>query len=107
MTGALMSENNVPCLFSFDHRGIVHYEFAPEGHTINQDCYLVVLRCLQEAGSDITIMHLLTQRSQLDNSWQNIQFLPFHNPTIHLTSPLPTSFCSLNPKLPLKEDFKQ
>jgi hypothetical protein len=39
------------------------------------------LKCgLQEAGSSITIMHLLTQHRQSDNSWQNNQFLPFHNP---------------------------
>jgi hypothetical protein len=25
-----------------------------------------------------------------DSSWQNIEFLPFHNPFIHLISPLPT-----------------
>jgi hypothetical protein len=48
------------------------------------------LKCeLQEAGSSNTIMCLLTQWCQLDDSWQNIQFLTFHNPPIHLTSPLP------------------
>jgi hypothetical protein len=40
--------------------------------------------------------------------WQNIRFLPFHNPPIHLSSRLPTFFYSLNSKLPLKEeDFRQ
>jgi hypothetical protein len=54
------------------------------------------LKCgLWEAGSSITIMHLLTQRSQLENSWQNLKF---HNPSIHLTSPRPTFFYSLNSK---------
>jgi hypothetical protein len=33
----------------FNQGGIVHYEFAPEGLIINQDFYLVVLRCLQDA----------------------------------------------------------
>jgi hypothetical protein len=32
------------CLFSFDQRSIMHYEFAPEGQKINQDFYLAVLR---------------------------------------------------------------
>jgi hypothetical protein len=48
------------------------------------------LKCkLWEVGSFITIMHLLTQCCQLDNSWQNIQFLPFHNPSYspNLSSP--------------------
>jgi hypothetical protein len=60
-----------------------------------------------ETGSSITIMHLLTQHCQLDNSWQNINFLPFHNPSLHLTSPLPTFSYSLNSKLLLREDFRQ
>jgi hypothetical protein len=54
------------------HRRIVHYEFAPEGQTINQDASLAVLRrpCdvarrKQEVGSSITTMRMLTQRCQL------------------------------------------
>jgi hypothetical protein len=44
----------------------------------------------------------------IDSSWQNIQFSPFHNPPVHLTSPLPTFLYSLNSKLSLnKEDFRQ
>jgi hypothetical protein len=45
MTGELTSESDA-ARFSFDHRGIVHYEFAPEGQIINQDFYLVILRHL-------------------------------------------------------------
>jgi hypothetical protein len=57
------------------------------------------LKCgLQEAGYSVTIMHLLTRHRQLDNSWQNIQFLPFH-----LTSHLPTFSWSLNLDLPSKK----
>jgi hypothetical protein len=42
------------------------------------------LKCgLWEAGSTIALMHLLTQHCQLDRSWQNIKFLPFHKPHIH------------------------
>jgi hypothetical protein len=33
----------------FDHRDIVHYEFAPEGQTFNKDFYLAVLRSLWDA----------------------------------------------------------
>jgi hypothetical protein len=47
------------------------------------------LKCgLQEAASSITILHLLPQHCLLDNSRQNIQFLPFHSPSFHLTYPL-------------------
>jgi hypothetical protein len=33
----------------FYYRGIAHYEFAPEGQTVNQDFYLAVLRRLWDA----------------------------------------------------------
>jgi hypothetical protein len=33
---------------SFDHMGIVHYEFIPQGQTANQQCYLEVLIRLRE-----------------------------------------------------------
>ena len=33
----------------FDSRGIVHHEYAPEGHAINKEYYLQVLRRLREA----------------------------------------------------------
>jgi len=58
----------------FDIRGIVHYEFVPTGHAVNQVYYLEVLERLCEKldgndpkflpathGSCITTMHLLTQ----------------------------------------------
>jgi hypothetical protein len=32
----------------FDPQSIVHYEFTPQGQTVNQD-YMEVLRCLQDA----------------------------------------------------------
>jgi hypothetical protein len=105
-------------LVFFNHQGIVHYEFTPEGQTANQDFYLAVLRrlryeerdlkCgLREAGSSITIMRLLTQRCQLDNSWQNIQFLPFHNPPYSPDLSPPDFFLLPKPKITLKEDFRQ
>jgi len=57
----------------FDTRGIAHYEFVPNGQTVNQVYYLEVLERLHEKdgndpnflpttrGSCITTMHLLTR----------------------------------------------
>jgi hypothetical protein len=46
------SKNQVECEdFThcfFDIKGIVHYEFAPQGTTVNQQYYLSVLRRLRE-----------------------------------------------------------
>jgi hypothetical protein len=47
-TGALVSENSAAYFF-FCHRGIVHYEFTPDGQTFNQDFYLAILRRLWDA----------------------------------------------------------
>jgi hypothetical protein len=33
----------------FDHKGIVHYEYAPEGHTVNKKYYVEVLHWLRDA----------------------------------------------------------
>ena len=33
----------------FDSCGIVHYEYTPEGQTVNKEYYLEVLRCLRDA----------------------------------------------------------
>jgi len=57
----------------FDIRGIVHYEFVPNGQTVNQVHYLGVVERLRDKvrrkrpeilptthGSCITTMHLLT-----------------------------------------------
>ncbi|UYV72145.1 hypothetical protein LAZ67_9001957 [Cordylochernes scorpioides] len=43
--------NQTTCLLItfFDVKGLVHYEFVPEGQTINQQYYLDVLRRLREA----------------------------------------------------------
>jgi hypothetical protein len=98
-------------LISFDHQGIVRYKFASECQTTNHNSSLAVLRCLRDAvcrkwpemwtaGSWLPHAHTVLS----DSSRQNIQFLPFHNPPIHLTSPVPTIFYSLNWKLLLKEE---
>jgi hypothetical protein len=36
------------CVFLFDHKGIVHYEFIAQGQTVNQQCYLEVLTRVRE-----------------------------------------------------------
>jgi hypothetical protein len=46
---------------------------------------------------------LLIQRCQIDNSWQNIQFLTFHSPIRHLTSTLTDIFLFPKLKTVLKE----
>ena len=33
----------------FDHSGLVHYEFNVQGRTVNQQCYLEVLKRLQDS----------------------------------------------------------
>ncbi|UYV60744.1 hypothetical protein LAZ67_1002091 [Cordylochernes scorpioides] len=35
--------------FFFDHQGIVHYKFLPQGQTINQHVYLAILHRLRES----------------------------------------------------------
>ncbi|UYV67800.1 hypothetical protein LAZ67_5002103 [Cordylochernes scorpioides] len=48
---ARMSKSKTKVLFGtfFDHQGIVHYEFLPQGQTINQYVYLAILRRLRES----------------------------------------------------------
>lgn len=33
----------------FDHKGLIHYEFIPEGQTVNKELYLEILRRLRDA----------------------------------------------------------
>jgi len=33
----------------FDSEGVVHYEFLPQGLTVNKEYYLEVMQCLHEA----------------------------------------------------------
>ncbi|UYV66161.1 CLCN3 [Cordylochernes scorpioides] len=48
---ARMIKSKLKCLLItfFDVKGLVHYEFVPEGQSINQLYFLDVLRCLREA----------------------------------------------------------
>jgi histone-lysine N-methyltransferase SETMAR len=42
----LQVKNMLVCFF--DHKGIVHYEFIPQGQMVNQQCYLEVLTRLRK-----------------------------------------------------------
>ncbi|UYV84731.1 hypothetical protein LAZ67_X003242 [Cordylochernes scorpioides] len=42
------SKTKVLLVTFFGHQGIVHYEFLPQGQTINQRVYLVILRSLRK-----------------------------------------------------------
>jgi hypothetical protein len=92
MTGALVSESNAVCFFfSIIEALCVMTLLLKVGQLIEifmwrfwDVCGMQYeesnLKCgLREAGSSITIMHLPIHHCQLDNSWQNIQSLPFHN----------------------------
>jgi hypothetical protein len=105
------------CLFCFFGRcSIVHYKFAPEGQTVNQDFYLVVLRYLYDAvrrkwpdmwTARCWLVHHMCLLTALSIRWQNIQFLPFLTnppPPFRLTSLFSTFFYSLNSKLLLMEE---
>jgi hypothetical protein len=46
-TGVLASESNVVWFFQPSRH--VHHEFAPEGHTINHNIYLAILRHMDDA----------------------------------------------------------
>jgi hypothetical protein len=97
----------VKMLFVFSIIEALHIMNAPlEGQTNNIFIWRIygmwyeesIRKCgLWEDGSFIVIMCLLTWYCQLDTSWQNIQFLPFHNPPYSLDFSLPGFF--LFPKL--------
>jgi hypothetical protein len=110
MPDALASEGNAACFFDHQALCIMNSLLKVRQSRFLSGCFEMLQDAVQrkqpemwEAGSSLTIMRLLTQHCQLDNSWQNIQFLPFHNPLIHLTSPLLTSFYSVNSKLLLRK----
>jgi hypothetical protein len=61
------------------------------------------LKCgLWESGSSIKRMRLLTEHCQLDNSWQNIQFIPSHNPPYSPDLSPPHFFLSAKLKITVK-----
>jgi hypothetical protein len=45
----VQSKTKMLLTVSFDLDGVVHHEFAPEGHTVNTEYYLKVLWCLHNA----------------------------------------------------------
>jgi hypothetical protein len=47
----------------FDIRGIIHFEFIPEGATVNKTFYVEVLCCCREAQ-----VRRVVERSSIDSS---------------------------------------
>jgi hypothetical protein len=43
------SHVKVMLMVCFDSEGVVHYEFLPQGLTVNKEYYLEVMQCLHEA----------------------------------------------------------
>jgi hypothetical protein len=99
-TGMLVSESNTACFFRssrhcapwiFSWRSDSYSRFLSGSSETSIGCSMKNVTCNVDCGK---LLHhnnaLLTQCCQLDNYWQNIQFLPFHNSPINLTSPLPT-----------------
>jgi hypothetical protein len=33
----------------FDVQGLIHYELIPEGHTVNKETYVEILKCMRDA----------------------------------------------------------
>lgn len=52
----------------FDYRGVVHYEFLPDGQTVNKEYYLGVMRRLREA-----------IRQKRRDLWQNNSWILHHD----------------------------
>ncbi|UYV68612.1 hypothetical protein LAZ67_6000220 [Cordylochernes scorpioides] len=103
---AKLIKSKLKCLLItfFDVKGLVHYEFVPEGQTINQHYYLDVLRRLREAVrqkrpengirkivSCIMTTHGHIRPSLYNSIWINTELLYYPSHPIHLTL-LPTTF---------------
>ena len=75
--------SNVKVLLTvfFDCRGVVHYEFLPQGRTVNKEYYLQVMHNLREA---------ICQKSQ--DLWKNKNWLLHHDNAPAHTSPLVHEF---------------
>ena len=74
----------------FDCEGVVHYEFAPRGHTINKEYYVEVLKRLRDAviendrvsdqavtGFFTTITRQRIHRTLCSNFWRNTRLYSF------------------------------
>ena len=91
----------------FDSEGVVHYEFLPQGRTVNKEYYLEVMQRLREAvrkiknlmrGGRIDGCSNMTTRPHIHRSlsvtfWTNTRRLSFHSlHTLQISHQL-TSFC--------------
>lgn len=69
----------------FDCRGVVHYEFLPQGRTVNKEYYLQVMRNLREA-----------IRQKRPDLWKNKNWLLHHDNAPAHTSLLVREFLAKN-----------
>ena len=63
--------SNVKILLTafFDYIGVVHHKFLPQGHTVNKEYYLEVMRRLRKGIICTTIMHQLIHRCLCVSFW--------------------------------------
>lgn len=83
----------------FDYEGVVHYEFLPEGQSVNKEYYLSVLRRLREA-----------IRKKRPNLWQTNSWLLHHDNAPAHTSKLVREYLTKNsvsivPQAPYSPDM--
>ena len=103
------SKVKVMLIVFFDMEGIVHYEYIPQGHTVNQQFYLQFWNVWdlmflarghrnwrRRPGRYITTMHQHTQHIPSRYFWQGMAFLSFSNHPTPLTWHRVTFGCSPN-----------
>jgi hypothetical protein len=94
----------------FDHEGVIHHEYTPEGQTVNKEYYIDVLCWLHDAvwrkqpalrkRGDWQLHHNNapppppTRPTLSRTSWLNIRFHKCRSPPIHQTWPHVTFFYS-------------
>jgi len=111
----VLSKVKVVLIVFFDMEGIVHFEYVPQGQTVNQQFYLHVLKRLRLAvsrkrtqklaadpGRYITTMCQHTQHIPSRYFWQVMAFLSFINHPAPLTWLRVTFGCSPQLKTVLK-----
>ena len=80
-------QSNVKVLLTvfFHYNGVVHHEFLPQGHMVNKEYYLEVMRRLREA-----------IRRKLPDLWRNNSWLLHHDNAPAHTSLLVRDFLAKN-----------
>jgi hypothetical protein len=84
----------------YDHKGVIHHEYTPDGHTVNKEYYVKILHRLRDAvqcsadnlyhGSCTMTMPPPTPPILSRTFWLNIRSHKCCSPPIHHV----TSFCS-------------